>query len=72
MPECLAHLSKEDLASGRFVRLRYRHVRIAHSAVAELPSGLQVKIDDQVEVWPEDCSLGKISRISRVLPVASP
>ena len=60
-------LSKEELAKRHFVKLHYRHSRRILSTIAELPDGLMVKTDDQVEVWPADCLSGKFSRISRIL-----
>jgi hypothetical protein len=71
LPNCLANLPKADLATRHFVKVEYRHVRQMYSEVAELPAAMQAKINDQVELWPEDCSRGKISRIARVLPPLS-
>lgn len=66
LPPCLASLPAADYASHHFVRVRYRHVRIMYEEVAELPSGLQVKTGDRVELWPADCQAGQLSRISKV------
>ena len=71
LPECLAALSKADLARRHFVKVKYRHVRRMVSTIAEVPDALQVKIDGEVEIWPADCSRGKIGRISRLLSSAS-
>jgi len=67
VPICLASLSPAEQRARQFVKLRYWHGRQTVTEVAELPRDLRVKIDDRVEVWPEDCSQGKISRISRAL-----
>jgi hypothetical protein len=67
LPECLATLSETERVTKHFVSVRYWHARQMFYAVAELPETLKVKVDDQVEVWPEDCSTGKISRITRIL-----
>jgi hypothetical protein len=67
LPNCLANLPKADLAIRHFVKVEYRHVRHMYSEVAELPHEIQAKVNDQVELWSEDCSRGKISRIARVL-----
>lgn len=67
IPICLASLSPAEQRSRQFVKFRYWHGRQTVTEVAELPRDLRVKIDDRVEAWPEDCSQGKISSISRVL-----
>jgi hypothetical protein len=66
LPKCLADLPSADRATSHFVKVSYRHVRQMRYEVAELPPELQAKNDDRIELWPADCSLGKISRISRV------
>ena len=67
IPSCLARLSPAERSSRQFVKFRYWHARQTITEVAELPPDLLVKIDDRVEVWPDNCSQGKVSRISRVL-----
>ncbi|HEY8101054.1 MAG TPA: hypothetical protein VIF82_09880 [Burkholderiaceae bacterium] len=67
-PQCLDALSNADLTNKHFVKIEYRRVRQMLTTVAELPEALDVKANDQVEVWLEDCTKGKISRISRLLP----
>lgn len=71
LPECLASVSETERATNHFVKVQYRHARRMFYAVAELPESMPAKIDDKVELWPEDCSRGKISRISRILPFNS-
>ena len=71
LPECLATLTKTELATGHFVKVEYRHTRKKVSTIAELPNTLRAKIHDQVEIWPEDCSRGKVSRVSRLLSSVS-
>lgn len=67
LPECLSHLSKEELATKHYVKVSYHHVRLTHHEVAELPKELlHVKLEDHVEIWPENCSNGKLSRVSQV------
>ncbi len=71
LPECLAALSKEELMAKHFVKVWYHHVRLIRNEVAELPSSMpEAKLADQVEIWPADCSKGKLSRISQVFSVA--
>lgn len=71
LPQCLATLTKQELASRRFVTVQYRHVRHMFYTIAELPSTMQANVNDQVEFWPEDCARGKISRILRVTAAVS-
>lgn len=70
MPACLGALSQTELATKHLVKAKYWHVRQMFYTIAEVPDSLQTKVDDQVELWPEECSHGKISRISRVLSSA--
>ena len=67
LPECLAGLPKAELETKHFVKVKYWHHRLHLSAIAEVPDALKATVNDRVELWPEDCSRGKISRISRIL-----
>ena len=70
LPECLATLPKEEISAKRYVKVWYHHVRHIRNEVAELPSSMQdAKLADHVEIWPADCSKGKLSRISQVFNV---
>ena len=67
LPECLASLPKEEFSAKRYVKVWYHHVRHIRNEVAELPSNMQeAKLADHVEIWPADCSKGRLSRISQV------
>jgi hypothetical protein len=69
LPHCLAllNLSKENLDAGHYARIAYHHIRQMHQEVAQLPDSLsQAKLDDQVEIWPANCSKGKLSRVSQI------
>jgi hypothetical protein len=68
LPPCLADLPRGEFSTRRFVRVKYRHVRLMLHEVAELPPALDAKIGDVVELWPASCSAGKISRIAQVFP----
>lgn len=68
LPRCLAGLPPDELATHRYVRIDYRHARRMLVEVAELPLDLPVQIGDRVELWPQDCEQGKLSRISKILP----
>ncbi|MET3135263.1 hypothetical protein AAKU55_005571 [Oxalobacteraceae bacterium GrIS 1.11] len=71
LPACLAALPPHDLATHHYVQVRYRHVRRMHVTAAELPDSVQAVDGDEVELWPEDCSIGAVSRITKLLPAAS-
>ena len=71
-PECISRLPKEVFASKHFVKVQYRQVRQMYYAIAEMPEALKAHIDDQVEVWPQDCVNGKFSSISRIIFSAAP
>lgn len=70
LPACLADLSADELAHHHYVRVGYRHVRVMHTEVAELPPDVTVQLGEKVELWPADCDKGRLSRISRILPPA--
>ena len=70
LPKCLADLPPEQLAAHRFVKIDYRHVRRMLVEVAELPDTAErpaVRIGDRVDLWPQDCAEGRISRISKMM-----
>lgn len=67
LPPCLAALPAEQLASHRYVKVHYHHVRLLHSSVAALPDDVAAGVGSEVEIWPADCHAGQLARISRVL-----
>ena len=67
LPRCLASLEKKEFAARNFVQVRYHHGRRMIYEVVELPAGLQAGVDEELEIWPEDCTKGKLSRMSRIL-----
>lgn len=66
--QCTSVLSNAEYSRKRFAKVKYRHVRLMHTTLAQIPDSLDLRVNDQVEWWPEDCERGKISRISRSLP----
>ena len=76
LPKCLADLPPGQLAGHLFVKIDYRSVRRMMVEVAEVPGGAAqtVKLGDRVELWPQDCARGKLSRISKMMaaPPSSP
>ena len=67
LPACLSRLDRKEFATRNFIQIRYHHAKRMLYEVAELPADQQVNAGDELEVWPEDCTQGKLSRISRVL-----
>jgi hypothetical protein len=74
LPKCLADLPPGQLAGHLFVKIDYRSVRRMMVEVAEVPGGTAqtVKLGDRVELWPQDCSRGKLSRISKMMAAPAP
>jgi hypothetical protein len=70
LPECLGSIAPAELASRRFAKVRYWQARHMLTITAELPDALHVRVDDQVELWTEDCMKGHIPRVSRVLAIS--
>ena len=68
LPRCLADIPSSELAQHRYVRIDYHHSRRMLTEVAVLPDQLPLQIGERVELWPQDCDQGKLSRIARVLP----
>src|SRR5471032_1814337 len=73
LPACLAALPPEELAAHRYVQIAYRHVRVMRNEVAPLPElpGGPLQMGEHVELWPQDCDQGKLSRIAKRMPPAA-
>src|SRR5471030_2295986 len=72
LPRCLASLPPAELAAHRYARIDYRHARRMLIEVAPLPVDLPANLGDRVELWPQDCDQGRLSRISKIMPPAPP
>ncbi|HEV7815970.1 MAG TPA: hypothetical protein VGP06_12830 [Janthinobacterium sp.] len=70
LPKCLADLPPEQFSGHLFVKIDYRSVRRMMVEVAALPGGVAqtVRLGDRVELWPQDCARGRLSRISKMMP----
>jgi hypothetical protein len=71
LPKCLADLAPGEIATRHFVKVDYRHARRMLVEVAELPETadpLAVHIGDHVQIIPNDCDAGQLSRITKFLP----
>ena len=67
LPPCLASLSQTDRANRTFAEIEYRHIRHMFREVGELPAGFPKTPGTEVEIYPKDCDLGTISRVTRLL-----
>lgn len=54
-------------ADRRYVRVRYRGVRLHRETVATVAEGLALQPGDEVELWPQDCRAGRLARVERLL-----
>jgi len=70
LPRCLAQLPDDELSAHRYVRIDYHHARRMLTEVAALPDDAPVPLGARVELWPQDCDKGHLSRIARILPSA--
>lgn len=69
--ECLSQLPPSALSKRRFVQVRYWHSRHTLYTVAERPDALPLDVNDEVELWPEDCDHGRVPYITRKLAARS-
>jgi hypothetical protein len=67
LPACLAALTGEQLAGGRFVELKYGAVKLRKHTTALAPAGLRLAEHDKVEFGPASCADGEAPRIRRVV-----
>ncbi len=68
LPPCLAMRSPAERAAHRYVRISTPRLRQLQSTVAEWPDGVQLVLNQPVDVWPENCAAGQLGRLARVLP----
>lgn len=67
LPECLARLTPDQLAGGRFVDLKYGIIKLRKYATAVAPAGMQLAEHDKVEFSPLACEGGDYPRINNVV-----
>ena len=68
--DCLG-ANKPSESSQQFARVHYRGSRLPHNVVALVPYGLDLRPGDEVELWPSECSEGRMARVGRkLLPAA--
>ncbi|MBC7455986.1 MAG: hypothetical protein H7335_20270 [Massilia sp.] len=71
LPNCLAALPAEALSTHRYAKIDYRHVRrmlVEVADVQEIAGDTPVAIGDRVQLLPQDCDAGRLSRITSILP----
>ncbi|GGC85860.1 hypothetical protein GCM10011396_36480 [Undibacterium terreum] len=64
--KCLRYLPADELAHRHFAKIQYRHRAKMIVTNAEYDT-LGLKLGDEVKFFPEDCEIGKISQINRIL-----
>ena len=67
VPGCVRKLSQTDRKNKLFVRVWYRHVRSGRVTIAEITGPMNLKMNDQVEIFPADCDEGKFAHIGKIL-----
>ena len=69
LPPCLARRSPSERAAHRYVRISTPRLSQMQSTVAEWPEGVQLVLNQPVDVWPENCAAGQLGRLARVVPM---
>ncbi|MDY7537451.1 hypothetical protein QN372_15980 [Undibacterium sp. RTI2.1] len=67
LPECLEKLSDSERENKHFAKIHYKHARRGLSTIAEVPEYMSLKLDDEVDVVPENCDKGKFAHIVKIL-----
>ncbi|MFZ6813373.1 hypothetical protein ACO0K3_02815 [Undibacterium sp. Rencai35W] len=67
LPECVEKLPVVERENKHFAKIHYQHVKRGQTTIAEIPEGMQLNIDDEVEVFPGNCDAGKFARVVKVL-----
>ena len=71
LPSCLAGLPKPLRQGRQFAHIEYRHIRHLFATLAEIPRGSVVKVGQQIEVWPVDCTAERFARIGKTFPAGT-
>jgi hypothetical protein len=69
LPPCLANISPSEITAGRIVEVSYWSSRKVIYKLAELPPSMTASLHQEVDIWPESCAAGKLSRVAEV-PIA--
>jgi hypothetical protein len=71
LPPCLANISPSEIAAGRIVEVSYWSSRKVIYKLAKLPPSMTASLHEEVEIWPQNCSAGKLSRVDKISPASS-
>ncbi len=66
LPECLEKLTDSERENKHFAKIHYKHARRGLNTIAEVPESMSLKLDDEVDVVPENCEKGKFAHIVKV------
>ncbi|SMP81067.1 hypothetical protein [Noviherbaspirillum suwonense] len=66
-PACFANLTEQEIATGKYVRIRVPHGRRSENIYARVPSSVTASIHDEVEVSPKHCENGVIPTVVRIV-----
>ena len=72
LPDCLKALPKDELLHKHFAKVHYKNIKKYVEVIAEAPSSMELMKGDEVEIFPEKCSDGKVSHITKLLEHAHP
>jgi hypothetical protein len=67
VPSCLAGLSRDQIQSKRFAEIQIAHFRGRRWLSAEVQPGMDVSIDDKVEISPWHCKSGEIPVVIKII-----
>lgn len=65
---CIAALLTKTLADKHFARVAIHGVRSVRVDIAEMPVGVPTTPGTAVEIYPSNCTDGKLGRVTRALP----
>jgi hypothetical protein len=66
-PSCLAALTQEQIAAGKYVQIRTRHSDQYHYFGAFVPPSLTVHIGDEVAFSSDQCDRSAIPQITKII-----
>ena len=67
LPECLEKLTDSERENKHFAKIHYKHARRGLNTIAEVPESMSLKLDDEVDVVPQNCEKGKFAHIIKIL-----
>jgi hypothetical protein len=67
VPSCLAGLSRDQIQSKKFAEIQISHFRGHRWLSAEVPAGMDLSIDDKVEISPWHCKSGQVPVVIKII-----